>query len=128
MNGVYQPDLPEDRPIVAIDSFAKLADALGCPWKSSLGCLERMARSTCQDAVHPEGARKLGRILRTRCFLAAYGTNVLRHGFRIDPLRTIWFTDEDGDGTSTGWTIGAMVYELELRSFNNGDCGVPDAQ
>ncbi|KAJ9053077.1 hypothetical protein DSO57_1027686 [Entomophthora muscae] len=126
MNGVYQPDLPTNRPIVAIDSFAKLAQALGCAGKSSIDCLERMAHQSCQDAVFTGEVHQLGKLQRTKCFVAAYVTNVLRHGFRIDPLRPIWFSDEDNDGTSTGWTIGAMIYELELRSFNNGDCGLPD--
>lgn len=126
MNGVYQPNLPESRPIVAIDSFAKIALALGCYGNSSLDCLEKMAYQSCQDAVVSVGIYKLGKIQKAKCFLAAYVTNVLRYGFRIDPFRPIWFTDEDSDGTSTGWTIGAMIYELELRSFNNGDCGVPD--
>ncbi|KAI0219246.1 Ectonucleoside triphosphate diphosphohydrolase 1 [Massospora cicadina] len=99
MNGVYQPDLPHGRPIVAIDSFAKLAEILGCPKVSNLECLEQNAILECQSSARPTESHAHKGLLASKCFLAAYGTNVLRHGFRVGPLHPILFTDEDYDGT-----------------------------
>lgn len=128
MNGHYQPDLPSKRPIIAIDGFAKLAEWLDCPKQSSLNCLEQSAISKCTKPTSSQSDLEASQgPQQTMCFLAAYTTNVLKHGFRIEPSHPIRFADDDLDGTSMGWTLGAMIFILEMLSFNNGDCGIPDS-
>jgi hypothetical protein len=150
INGAYQPSIPEDRPIFALDTFAKTAEYFRCSPISTSSCIDHKAQEFCQDArtqhfengktlyphsLHPLKQQHLSAssvvvdpitgqgdsFEYNRCFLASYIVNMLQHGFKIDPHREIHFGDFY-NGTSIGYTLGAMIYELERYSFTHGVC------
>ncbi|KAI9295299.1 nucleoside phosphatase GDA1/CD39 [Neoconidiobolus thromboides FSU 785] len=137
MNGKHQPNLPLNRPIFALDGFNKLGKILNCKGITNIHCLETSALNYCIDRKiekvkdnNNNNNDNNNEILNinskynnnySECFLAAYGINILKNGFNIDTFRQIHLTD-DYHNINIGWTLGAIIYELEIMSFKKGYC------
>ncbi|KAI9299259.1 nucleoside phosphatase GDA1/CD39 [Neoconidiobolus thromboides FSU 785] len=128
VNGVYQPDIPKDMKLIAISGMFKVAKWFKCKGKSNIRCLMEKADSVCSNLNYDEYLNKYDKWSDDKdidhyCFMAAYIVNMLNEGYGLALDRDIYF-DEEVEGIDVGWTLGAMIYEVNLM-FPSGQCCHP---
>ena len=119
MNNVYQPKIPEDLKIYGISGLYWIANFYNISdddkFHSGLEILnvtEQFCNKTWEDAIKEYNADR--EFLKRYCFLGYYVYYMLVEGFKIDKSKEIITFPAKIEGIETGWTLGAMSYEIGL--------------
>ncbi|KAI9297311.1 nucleoside phosphatase GDA1/CD39 [Neoconidiobolus thromboides FSU 785] len=126
INGVYQPDIPDDMKLIAVSAMYGVANWFKCKGKSNIQCLLKNADSVCSNLNHEEYLKVYSKTsddknINDYCFMAAYIVNIVKEGYGLSLDRTIYF-DEEIDSVEIGWTLGAMIYEVNSLSLPGKNC------
>lgn len=125
INGVYQPDIPDDMELFAISGMLHVARFFDCKGVSTIRKLRKSASSICSKLDYDSYKKRFGdneddKNFDSYCFMAAYIVNMLNTGYGLDLDRPINFAKK-ADKADIGWTLGAMIYEANLL-YPSGQC------
>ena len=120
MNDVYQPKIPEDLKIYGISGLYWIANFFNISDDEELhsgaeilDVTEKFCEKKWEDAIKEYSAVDR-EFLKRYCFLGYYVYFMLVEGFKIDKNRKIITFPAKINGIETGWTLGAMAYEIGL--------------
>ncbi|KNC86930.1 hypothetical protein SARC_00932 [Sphaeroforma arctica JP610] len=118
IRGVYQPKVPADIDLYAMDNFYRAAETMGCDGLNPISCLDEKAAPICNSLSWEEAKKWQASngthpvdeaTAREACFSAAYVSTLLVEGLNLSPDRKIHFLSKLAS-TDMDWTMGAMVY------------------
>ena len=118
MNDVYQPKIPEDLKFYGISGLywiAKFFNIANDEYHSAsefLNVTEEFCKKKWEDAIKEYDVDK--EYLKNYCLYGYYVYYFLVEGFKIDKNKKILTFPEKINGIETGWTLGAMTYEIGL--------------
>ena len=119
MNDVYQPKIPEDLKFYGISGLYWIANFFNISdddvFHSGLEILnitEKYCKTKWEDAIKEYKVEE--EFLKRYCFLGYYLYDLLVEGFKIDKNREVITFPAKIHGVETGWTLGAMSYEIGL--------------
>ena len=119
MNDVYQPKIPEDLKFYGISGLYWIANFFNISdddiFHSGLEILnitEKYCKTKWEDAIKEYKVEE--EFLKRYCFLGYYLYDLLVEGFKIDKNRKVITFPAKIHGVETGWTLGAMSYEIGL--------------
>jgi apyrase len=119
MNNVYQPKIPEDLKFYGISGLYWIANFFNISddneFHSGLEILnvtEKFCKKNWEDAI--KEYRTDREFLKRYCFLGYYLYYLLVEGFKIDKSRKVINFPAKINNIETGWTLGAMSYEIGL--------------
>jgi apyrase len=119
MNDVYQPKIPEDIKFYGISGLYWIANFFNISdddiFHSGLEILnitEKYCKTKWEDAIKEYKVEE--EFLKRYCFLGYYLYDLLVEGFKIDKNRKVITFPAKIHGVETGWTLGAMSYEIGL--------------
>ena len=119
MNNVYQPKIPEDIKFYGISGLYWIANFFNISdddvFHSGLEILnitEKYCKTKWEDAIKEYKVEE--EFLKRYCFLGYYLYDLLVEGFKIDKNREVITFPAKIHGVETGWTLGAMSYEIGL--------------
>ena len=118
MNDVYQPKIPENLKFYGISGLywiAKIFNIANDEFHSAsefLPVTEEFCKKKWEDVKEKYDVDK--EYLKNYCFYGYYVYYFLVEGFKIDKNKKILKFPEKINGIQTGWTLGAMSYEIGL--------------
>ena len=118
MNDVYQPKIPEDLKFYGISGLywiAKFFNIANDEYHSAsefLDVTEEFCKKKWEDAIKEYDVDR--EYLKNYCLYGYYVYYFLVEGFKIDKNKKILTFPEKINGIETGWTLGAMAYEIGL--------------
>eukprot|EP00741_Cyanophora_paradoxa_P004660 tig00000821_g4523.t1 len=136
--GVYQPPLAPGVAIFGVSTYYYYAKGLGLTdkkgqWKGSARELAGITRAFCGQAwaeAKAKHEKEPAKRLKTVCFRGTYIEALLSDAFGAPAEeKVLTFAGAVGDsGMGTGWTLGMLLYELQLvRVAMAGDAHPPKA-
>ncbi|KAI9594179.1 nucleoside phosphatase GDA1/CD39 [Syncephalis fuscata] len=110
INGVHQPDIPDNMPIYAISNFNDVADVFGCHGKSTPGCIYTSAQDKCNRLTAEEFKAPFSDnvSVESACFAASLSLALTFDSYRIPNNREVYYVDRLPIG-QLGWALGAMI-------------------
>eukprot|EP00003_Mantamonas_plastica_P008057 TRINITY_DN1695_c0_g1_i12.p2 TRINITY_DN1695_c0_g1~~TRINITY_DN1695_c0_g1_i12.p2 ORF type:complete len:524 (+),score=172.84 TRINITY_DN1695_c0_g1_i12:1155-2726(+) len=123
MMGVYQPAIPATTDIFGFSNYFYTFDFFNCAGKTNISCLKTAMDSQCNvtwnqfEANHPKAPPSF---LTEYCFNAGYIVSLLQDGYKIADDRELNIVGKI-DNVETGWTLGAMVYQVGLMELAIGN-------
>jgi len=119
MNNVYQPKIPEDLKFYGISGLYWIANFFNMSDDSEfhsgleiLNVTEKFCKTKWEDAKKEYKAEE--EFLKRYCILGHFLYDLLVEGFKIDKNRKVINFPAKINGIETGWTLGAMSYEIGL--------------
>jgi len=118
MNDIYQPKIPEDLKFYGISGLywiAKFFNIANDEYHSAsefLDVTEEFCKKKWEDAIKEYDVDR--EYLKNYCLYGYYVYYFLVEGFKIDKNKKILTFPEKINGIETGWTLGAMAYEIGL--------------
>lgn len=124
VNSVFMPHIESDMELYGTSSMFDTAKFFKCHGLSNLRCLKEKATKKCGVNMK-KYLRKHNKWVDDKdfwnfCFNAAFMVNLIGEGYGLDLDRPINF-EEEVNGVDIGWTLGAMIYEVNLL-FPSGQC------
>jgi Golgi nucleoside diphosphatase len=124
INGEFLAEIPSSMELYATSTFSETANFFKCGGKKPIKCLLENAKKECnsdmQTYVKNNEKSKNDWDFWNYCFNAAYIVNLLKDGYGMSLDRELTFSNTI-DGIDIGWTLGAMVYEVNLLR-EKGQC------
>ena len=120
MNNIYQPIIPENLKFYGISGlywiakFFNIADDEFHSASELLNVTEEFCNTKWEDALKKYSKDIDPEYLKKYCFLGYYVYFFLVEGFKIDKDKKLLIFPEKINGIETGWTLGAMSFEIGL--------------
>ena len=118
MDNVYQPKIPEDLKFYGISGLYWIANLFGIAdnelhsASEFLNVTEKFCKKKWENVIKEYNIDQF--YLKNYCFYGYFVYYFLVEGFKIDENKKLLSFPEKINGIETGWTLGAMSYEIGL--------------